>query len=61
MIYRCRCPRGDELYDTLIEELFRRYHPFADQLNMDAVAAGRKGVVYKKDRPLIANGQGATE
>jgi hypothetical protein len=138
--------RGDELYDTLVEELFRRYHPFADQLNivfarrgnksrthafraaieraearferdfgtrrsdaihivpstppqsaglqavdyflwalqrhyerregryveliwdkvvevddMDAVAAGRKGVVYKKDRPLIANDQGATE
>lgn len=138
--------RGDELYDTLVEELFRRYHAFADQLNivfarrgnksrthafraaieraearferdygarrsdaihivastppqsaglqavdyflwalqrhyergegryveliwdkvvevddMDAVAAGRKGVVYKKDRPLIANDQGATE
>lgn len=138
--------RGDELYDTLVEELFRRYHPFADQLNiifarrgnkarthafraaieraearferdfgtrrsdaihivastppqsaglqavdyflwalqrhyergegryaeliwdkvvevddMDAVATGRKGVVYKKDRPLIANEQGAME
>lgn len=138
--------RGDELYDTLVEELFRRYHPFADQLNivfarrgnkarthafraaieraearferdfgtrrsdaihivastpprsaglqavdyflwalqrhyergegryveliwdkvvevddMDAVAAGRKGVVYNKNRPLIANDEGATE
>lgn len=138
--------RGDELYDTLIEELFRRYHPFADELNiifarrgnkarthafrsaieraeerferdfgsrrsdaidivastppqsaglqavdyflwalqrhyerdesryvelvwdkvvevddMDAVADGRKGVVYNKNRPLIANNQGAKE
>lgn len=138
--------RGDELYDTLVEELFRRYHPIADQLNivfarrgnktrthafraaieraearferdfgtrrsdainimagtppqsaglqavdyflwalqrhyergegryveliwdkvvevddMDAVAAGRKGVVYNKNRPLIANGQAAND
>lgn len=138
--------RGDELYDTLIEELFRRYHPFADELNiifarrgnkarthafrsaieraeerferdfgsrrsdaidivastppqsaglqavdyflwalqrhyerdesryvelvwdkvveiddMDAVADGRKGVVYNKNRPLIVNDQRATE
>lgn len=138
--------RGDELYDTLVEELFRRYHPFADQLNivfarrgnksrthafraaieraearferdfgtrrsdaihivastppqsaglqavdyflwalqrhyergegryaeliwdkvvevedMDAVAAGRKGVVYNKNRPLIVSDQGAAE
>ncbi|HSW13230.1 MAG TPA: DUF3800 domain-containing protein [Solimonas sp.] len=138
--------RGDELYDALVEELFRRYHPFADQLNivfakrgnkarthafrsaieraearferdfgtrrsdainivastppqsaglqavdyflwalqrhyergegryaeliwdkvvevddMDAVADGRKGVVYNKNRPLIVNDQGAME
>jgi len=26
--------RGDELYDTLVEELFRRYHPFADRLRI---------------------------
>jgi hypothetical protein len=138
--------RGDELYDALVEELFRRYHPFADQLNivfakrgnkarthafrsaieraetrferefgtrrsdsiniiastppqntglqavdyflwalqrhyergesryaeliwdkvaevddMDAVADGRKGVVYNKNRPLIVTDQGAME
>jgi hypothetical protein len=138
--------RGDELYDALIEDLFRRYHPFADQLNivfakrgnkarthafrsaieraetrferdfgsrrsdainiiastppqtaglqavdyflwalqrhyergegryaeliwdkivelddMDAVASGRKSVVYNKNRPLIVNDQGAME
>jgi len=138
--------RGDELYDTLVEELFRRYHPFADQLNiifarrgnkarthafraaieraearferdfgsrrsdaihivastppqsaglqavdyflwalqrhyergegryvelvwdkvvevddLDAVADGRKGVVYNKNRPLIVNDEGAME
>lgn len=29
--------------------------------DLDAVAAGRKGVVYNKNRPLIANQQGATE
>ncbi len=28
---------------------------------MDAVAAGRKGMVYNKNRPLIANGQAANE
>jgi len=138
--------KGDELYDTLVEELFRRYHPFADVLNicfakrgnktrthafrsaieraearferefstrrsdlinivastppesaglqavdyflwalqryyerdesryveliwdkivevddMDAIADGRKGVVYNKNRPLVGNNQGATE
>jgi hypothetical protein len=26
--------RGDELYDTLVEELFRRYHPLADRLEI---------------------------
>lgn len=29
--------------------------------DMDAVADGRKGVVYNKNRPLIVNDQGATE
>ncbi|CAD6532272.1 hypothetical protein LMG28727_02915 [Paraburkholderia kirstenboschensis] len=34
--------RGDELYDTLVEELFRRYHPFADQLNICFAKRGSK-------------------
>ena len=34
--------RGDELYDTLVEELFRRYHPFADQLNICFAKRGNK-------------------
>lgn len=34
--------RGDELYDTLIEELFRRYHPFADELNICFARRGNK-------------------
>jgi hypothetical protein len=138
--------KGDELYDALVEEVFRRYHPFANELrivfakrgnkartqvfrmaiecaearfereygsrrsdsldivasipqehaglqavdyflwalqrhyersesryaelvwnkvveidDMDAVADGRKGVVYSKNRPLAFGDQGATE
>lgn len=34
--------RGDELYDTLVEEIFRRYHPFADQLNICFARRGNK-------------------
>lgn len=34
--------RGDELYDTLVEELFRRYHPLADQLNICFAKRGNK-------------------
>lgn len=34
--------RGDELYDTLVEELFRRYHPFADQLQICFAKRGSK-------------------
>jgi len=34
--------KGDELYDTLVEELFRRYHPFADQLNICFARRGSK-------------------
>lgn len=34
--------RGDELYDTLVEELFRRYHPFAEQLNICFAKRGNK-------------------
>lgn len=34
--------KGDELYDTLIEELFRRYHPFADELNICFAKRGNK-------------------
>lgn len=34
--------RGNELYDTLVEELFRRYHPFADQLNICFAKRGNK-------------------
>lgn len=33
---------GDELYDTLVEELFRRYHPFADELNICFAKRGNK-------------------
>lgn len=34
--------RGDELYDTLVEELFRRYHPFADRLHICFARRGNK-------------------
>jgi hypothetical protein len=34
--------RGDELYDTLVEELFRRYHPMTDQLNICFAKRGNK-------------------
>jgi hypothetical protein len=34
--------RGDELYDTMVEELFRRYHPFADELNIVFAKRGNK-------------------
>lgn len=34
--------KGDELYDTLIEELFRRYHPFSDELNICFAKRGSK-------------------
>ena len=34
--------RGDELYDTLVEELFRRYHPFADRLEICFAKRGNK-------------------
>jgi Protein of unknown function (DUF3800) len=34
--------RGDELYDTLVEELFRRYHPFADELQICFAKRGNK-------------------
>lgn len=34
--------RGDELYDTLVEELFRRYHPLTDQLNICFAKRGNK-------------------
>ena len=34
--------RGDELYDTLVEELFRRYHPFADRLHICFAKRGSK-------------------
>ncbi len=34
--------RGDELYDTLVEELFRRYHPLADQLEICFATRGNK-------------------
>jgi hypothetical protein len=34
--------KGDELYDTLVEELFRRMHPFADQLNICFAKRGDK-------------------
>jgi len=34
--------RGDELYDTLVEELFRRFHPLADQLNICFARRGKK-------------------
>jgi Protein of unknown function (DUF3800) len=34
--------RGDALYDTLVEELFRRYHPFADRLHICFARRGNK-------------------
>ncbi len=34
--------RGDELYDTLVEELFRRMHPFADRLEICFAKRGSK-------------------
>lgn len=34
--------KGDEVYDTLVEELFRRYHPFADDLNICFAKRGSK-------------------
>ncbi|MDP1650030.1 MAG: DUF3800 domain-containing protein [Rubrivivax sp.] len=34
--------RGDELYDTLVEELFRRYHPLADRLEICFAKRGSK-------------------
>ena len=34
--------RGDELYDTLVEELFRRYHPLADRLEICFARRGNK-------------------
>ena len=34
--------RGDELYDTLVEELFRRYHPLADRLEICFAKRGNK-------------------
>lgn len=34
--------RGDELYDALVEELFRRYHPLADELNIVFARRGNK-------------------
>ncbi|KFB75348.1 DUF3800 domain-containing protein [Candidatus Accumulibacter cognatus] len=34
--------RGDELYDTLVEELFRRYHPLTDRLEICFATRGNK-------------------
>lgn len=34
--------RGDEIYDTLVEELFRRYHPLADRLEICFATRGNK-------------------
>jgi hypothetical protein len=34
--------RGDELYDTLVEELFRRYHPLTDRLEICFAKRGSK-------------------
>jgi hypothetical protein len=34
--------RDDEVYDTLVEELFRRYHPVADQLNICFAKRGNR-------------------
>ena len=34
--------RSDELYDTLVEELFRRYHPLADRLEICFAKRGSK-------------------
>jgi hypothetical protein len=44
--------RGDELYDTLVEELFRRYHPFADRLNICFAKRGNKSRTMPFGRPL---------
>lgn len=41
-LHLCINYRPDELYDTLVEELFRRYHPFADQLNICFAKRGNK-------------------
>ena len=45
--------RGEGRYAELI------WDKVVEVDDMDAVAAGRKGVVYNKNRPLIANGQAA--
>lgn len=34
--------KGDELYDALVEEVFRRYHPFADELRIVFSKRGNK-------------------
>ena len=34
--------RGDELYDTPVNKLFRRYHPFAERLQICFAKRGRK-------------------
>lgn len=34
--------RGDELYDTLVEELFHRYHPLTDRLEICFATRGNK-------------------
>lgn len=34
--------KGDELYDTLVEELFRRFHPLADELNICFAKRGNR-------------------
>lgn len=34
--------KGDQLYDTLVEELFRRYHPLADELNICFAKRGNR-------------------
>lgn len=34
--------RGDELYDTLVEELFRRFHPLTDRLEICFATRGNK-------------------
>lgn len=34
--------RGDELYDTLVEELFRRYHPLTDRLEICFATRGNR-------------------
>jgi hypothetical protein len=47
--------RGEGRYAELVWE------KVVEVDDLDAVAAGRKGVVYNKNRPLIANEQGAKE